>query len=217
MSEFVVIFLVVLSCTGGLFIVLYFSPKAFPFFADWGSRLGAFLADWRASTKEREAELERERRCKERLERERRCEERLERERRRREQNHLRSGWDWNWLVASICGFLFGAFLIWAGDSMQKDMNRAIDEDDDGRFPLVVWGETVFTNQAQFNKTFEMHGRVFIFGFWIALPSLLGVLIFGVKFCRRYFSAEARYRRILDREEWLAAERRRRQEGRQDD
>ena len=34
MIEFVVIFLVVLSCTGGLFIVLYFSPKVLPFFVE---------------------------------------------------------------------------------------------------------------------------------------------------------------------------------------
>ena len=34
MIEFVVIFLVVLSCTGGLFIVLYFSPKVIPFFVE---------------------------------------------------------------------------------------------------------------------------------------------------------------------------------------
>ena len=142
-----------------------------------------------------------------------------ERNKAKKEKNmksHLLPGWDWNWLVTSVCGFCFGVFLIWGGDGMQEDMNRAIDEDDDGRFPLVVWGETVFTNQAQFNKSFEMHGRVFIFGLGIALPSLLGVLVFGSVFCRRYFSAEARYRRIVDKEEWLAADRRRRQEGGQD-
>ena len=51
-------------------------------------------------------------------------------------------------------------------------------------------------------------------GFWLSFPC---GLFFGVKFCRRFFSAEARSRRILDREEWLDADRRRRQEGGQVD
>lgn len=66
-------------------------------------------------------------------------------------------------------------------------------------------------------------GSVFGGGWWflvawlIILPSMPSALFFALVCLCRYFSAEARYRRILDREEWLAAERRRRQEGGQDD
>ena len=62
-----------------------------------------------------------------------------------------------------------------------------------------------------------MFGVFFDVGMWTIIFSLLGIPLFGVVFCRRYFSAEARYRRIVDREERLEAERRRRREGGQVD
>ena len=108
MIEFVVIFLVVLSCSGVLFIVLLFLPKALPivngcwsrlgaFFANCGSRLRAFSADWIA-----EANWKRE------LSRPRR----LDRERRRRERNHLLWRWDFIGLLSSV-GTGFGCWVMY--------------------------------------------------------------------------------------------------------
>lgn len=177
---------------GGLYIALLFLPKALPFVEDWGSRLGAFLDGWRAEVARmrEQGRLERVRRC--------------------RHRNHLRSGWDWNWLVASVCVFLFGAFLILVGDSVQRGLNKAAQRSN-YMFPMEYGGWEI-ASLLEWHGKFDKSGVMVEVGFWIAQPSLLGVLVFGLVFCCRYFSAEARYRRMVDREERLDAERRRRRE-----
>ena len=262
MIEFVVIFLVVLSCTGGLFIVLYFSPKALPivngcwsrlrtlfadwvsrlralfadwvsrlralfadwssklrvFFTDWvsklrvfvadwvsrlrafvadcGSRLDAFVADWRASAnrKREQFQLDGKRRW-------------LEKDRLYREQSHLLPGWDWNGLVVSVCCFLVGLFCWWFGRSTFYGLRDHYDR----------VGDIGIEDPEGFYHTLKGANLFWDFGGWIVFLSFPCVLVSGFVFCRRFFSAEARYRRIVDREEGLKAERRRRQEGGQDD
>lgn len=171
MIEFVVVFLVVLSCSGVLFIVLYFSPKALPivngcwsrlgaFFANCGSRLRAFFADWRASAN-RKWEQEHLRR--------------LDRDRRRREQNHLLWRWDFKWLLASICVLLFGLFLLWAGDSGQSFLKQALDEH---QYYPVKWASHVFWSYEEWESEFNNFGSMAMTGVKIGLISLLGVLVF---------------------------------------
>ena len=216
MIEFVVIFLVVLACCGVLFTVLLLLPKILPFFAnffaDCGSRLRASFADWLTSTKERkerEAELERERRCEK---------ERLERERRRREQSHLLPGWDWNGLVVSVC-CLLGGLVLMGVSAWEESVFRSVFESalwDDDSF-MILWMELGMPSAEEMWEKMRWYAFLFEVGDWVFTISLVCALCFGVVFCRRYFSAEARYRRILDREEGLKAERRRRQEGGQVD
>ena len=160
MIEFVVIFLVVLSCSGVLFIVLMFLPKVWPkvraFLLGCSSKIDASFADWIAEANRKRAQAFK-----------------LARERRRREQNHLRSGWDWNWLVASICGFLGGLFLLFAvGDWAQKRLKEILVEDEDGRFPVEFGGEEI-SSETEWRRKFDDFGSIVSFGFWIALPSLL--------------------------------------------
>ena len=216
MIEFVVIFLVVLSCSGVLFIVLLFLPKAFPFVKDWVSRISSSYADWKQERR-REAKLEWEREKRE-AEELRRCEERLERERRRREQSHLLWRWDFVALLASVCGLLIGMFL----------RNSAITEHDFLAIPSGLSGREYLVAIDWFHSVrdeLEESAR-----FWgsVSFLSLIGVLVFGALFCRRYFSAEierclryfsaeARLRRRVDYEERLEEDRRRRREGGQDD
>lgn len=120
MIEFVVIFLVVLACCGVLFTVLLFLPKAFPFFADCGSRIRASFVDWRASANWKWEQF--------RLDGKRRW---LERDRLYREQSHLLPGWDWNGLVVSVCCFLVGCFCWWFGrSSFRSSFNRLSDHVD---------------------------------------------------------------------------------------
>ena len=82
---------------------------------------------------------------------------------------------------------------------------------------MILWMELGMPSAEEMWEKMRWYAFLFELGCWIFSCSLLGVLVFGSVFCRRYFSAEARYRRILDREEWLDAERRRRQEGGQVD
>ena len=202
MIEFVVVFLVVLSCTGGLFIVLLFLPKAFPFFLNWVSRLRAFSADWIA-----EANWKRE--LSQRF--------KLDRDRRRREQSHLLWRWDFKGLLVFVCGFPLGWVLMFPfGDWAQGSLKQAAREDPDQSFP-IEFGGVELKSLEEAMSLFNFMDGVFLTGVWVVFLSLLGVLFFGVEFCRRYFSAEARYRRIVDREDGLKAERRRRQEGGQVD
>ena len=83
--------------------------------------------------------------------------------------------------------------------------NQAIRTEEDAEFVLFM-----ASLLPVFKWIMPLLSRLFLLSFPCGL-------FFGVFFLLRFFSAEARYRRILDREEWLAAERRRRQEGRQVD
>ena len=178
MIEFVVIFLVVLSCTGGLFIVLLLLPKVWmkvrAFLLGCSSRLRAFFADWLASTKEQEAELERERRCK----------ERLERERRRREQKHLLWRWDFVGLLASVCGLLFGLFLtFFIGLSAQRDLKLKLDY-----YGLpITYGPEVIVSMEQWELAFYQFGEMAQIGEGIVFLFLPGVLVFGALFLSALF------------------------------
>ena len=138
----------------------------------------------------------------------------LERDRLYREQSHLLWRWDFVGLLASVCGLLFGLFLtFFIGLSAQRDLKLKLDY-----YGLpITYGPEVIVSMEQWELAFYEFGEMAQIGEGIAFLSLPGVLIFGALFCRRYFSEEARSRRILDREEWLDAERRRRQEGSQDD
>ena len=179
--------------------MLLFLPKAFPFFADCGSRLRAFFADWRAS-----ANRKRDQAFK------------LARDR-RPEQNHLLWRWDFKGLLVFVCGFPLGWVLMFPfGDWAQGRLKQAAREDPDQSFP-IEFGGVELKSLEEAMSLFNFMDGVFLTGVWVVFLSLFGVLFFGVKFCRRFFSAEARYRRIVDREDWLAAERRRRQEGGQGD
>lgn len=204
MIEFVVIFLVVLSCCGVLFIVLLFLPKAFPFVKDWVSRISSSYADWKQERR-REAELEWEREKRE-AEELRRCEERLDRERRRRERNHLLWRWDFIGLLSSVgTGFGCWGMYHFLRGVMWSVANQAIRTEEDAEFVLFM-----ASLLPVFKWIMLLLSRLFLLSFPCGL-------FFGVFFLLRFFSAKARYRRIVDREEGLKAERRRRQEGRQDD
>ena len=218
MIEFVVIFLVVLSCTGGLFIVLLLLPKVWmkvrAFLLGCSSRLRAFFADWRASANRTREQF--------RLDGKRIWSDGkrrwLERDRLYREQSHLLPGWDWNGLVVSVCCLLGGLVLMGVSASEESVLRSVVESalGDDDSF-MILWMELGMPSAEEVREKMRWYAFLFELGCWIFSCSLLGALYFGLVFCHRYFSAEARYRRILDREEWLDAERRRRQEGRQDD
>ncbi len=211
MIEFVVIFLVVLSYCGVLFTVLLFLPKAWmkvrAFLLGCSSKIDAFFADWRASANQKREQF--------RLDGKRRW---LERDRLYREQSHLLWRWDFVALLASVCGLLIGMFL----------RNSAITEHDFLAIPSGLSGREYLVAIDWFHSVrdeLEESAR-----FWgsVSFFSLIGVLVFGALFCRRYFSAEierclryfsaeARLRRRVDYEERLEEERRRRREGGQDD
>ena len=221
MIEFVVIFLVVLSCCGVLFTVLLFLPKAWmkvrafllgcsskidAFFADWSSRLRVSFADWRASANQKREQF--------RLDGKRRW---LERDRLYREQSHLLPGWDWNGLVVSVCGLLGGLVLMGVSASEESVFRHIFEsalEDEDSA--MILWMELGMPSAEEMWEKMRWYAFLFELGCWIVFLSFPCVLVSGFVFCRRYFSEEARYRRIVDREEGLKAERRRR-EGRQDD
>ena len=126
---------------------------------------------------------------------------------------HLLWQWDFRCLLPTVCGLLFGSFLCWLGYTsllgLQEDARKANYD-----FPMPIYsGHSEALSFADLEDNLRIWRNIARFGFWVALISLPFVPVFGVKFCRRYFSAKARYQRIVDREERLEEERRRRREG----
>lgn len=126
-------------------------------------------------------------------------------------KSHLLWRWDFKGLLASVCGLLIGMFL----------RNSAITEHDFLVIPSGLSRQEEPVAIAWFNSVRDELEESARFWGGVSFLSLIGVLVFGALFCRRYFSAEvqfclryfsaeARYRRIVDREERLEAERRRR-------
>ena len=100
-------------------------------------------------------------------------------------KKHLLKRWDFFGLLFSLCGVVLGVF--W----------------------MLYWRRINHYSQDWMGVDLNLVVPAFEFGF---LAVCGGFLFFCVVFCRRYFSAEARCRRIVDREERLEAERRRRRE-----
>jgi len=122
-------------------------------------------------------------------------------------RNHLAKGWDRNWLIAFICLFLFGLFWAFVGAWTQMSLNDAFaDEDAWLDDKTIFWIDEELTVNG-WESEFEFAESMTSFGRMFALLSFVGVLIFGYLFCSRYFSYEARCRRIVDWEEELKRQR----------
>lgn len=94
-------------------------------------------------------------------------------------------------------------------NSWQVKLNQALE---DQSFPMILPGMELGSVE-EWHLVFDRFDSIFHFSVVVVLLSFLGSIVFGVLFCRRYFSAEARCQRRLDFEDRLEEERRRRRKG----